>query len=125
MNVRQRALVALVAVFLFGCFAGAGSVYLWLGKAKASDSRFDRQRAHLELSRMLQLSPDQETRFGEIMDQSRRQFEAARAEMAPKFQAMRTETNKKILAILNDDQKKKFEAFLKERDARRKEREPH
>jgi len=119
MNIRQRALAALVAVFLIGCAAGGGAAYLFLGKARASeDSRGNRLS---KLAEVLHLSQQQEVQLREIMAESRRRFEAARAEAAPKFQAIRTETDKKIFAILSEEQKKKFEVFLKEMDSRKKE----
>ena len=67
----------------------------------------------------LQLSPDQDKRYREIMDESRKQLEAVRAESAPKAAAVRAEMNKKLLAILNGEQKAKFEVFVKEMEARR------
>ncbi len=122
MNVRQRALAALVAVFLIGSIAGGGVVYLFLGKARASETwSGGRPHGGLKLGEVLQLSKEQEVQFRKIMAESRQRFEAARAETAPKFQAIRMETDKKIFAILNEEQKKKFEAFLKEKDAQRRE----
>ena len=122
MNVRQRAFAALAAVFLIGSAAGGGAVYLFLGKARASENlRGGRQHGSSKLVEVLQLSQQQEVQFREIMAESRRRFEAARAETAPKIQAIRMETDKKIFAILNEEQKKKFEAFLKEMDSRKKE----
>ena|SRR2546425_12419288 len=119
MNVRQRALAALVAVFLIGCAAGGGATYLFLGKARASEN--SRGGRLSKLTEVLHLSQQQEAQLREIMAESRRRFEAARAETAPRFQAIRMEADKKIFAILNEEQKRKFEAFLKEMDSRKKE----
>ncbi|HEY3129517.1 MAG TPA: hypothetical protein VGL91_08665 [Acidobacteriota bacterium] len=119
MNVRQRAIAALVAVFLIGCAAGGGAAYLFLGKTRASEN--SRASRLAKLAEVLHLSQQQEAQLREIMAESRRRFDAARAETAPKFQAIRMETDKKIFAILNEEQKKKFEAFLKEMESRKKE----
>ncbi len=80
---------------------------------------------------LLQLTPEQERRFREIMSESRKQLDqlrteeapkldAIRAEEAPKLEAIRAETNRKLRAILNQEQQNKFETFLKEMESRRR-----
>ncbi len=121
MSDRIRALVVLVAVFLLGCVVGAGAVFVWGNKVVvAGGPRGDAYgRGPQRLVERLQLSPDQEARFREIMAESRKQLEAVRAESAPKAAAIRADMNKQVLALLSDEQKKKFEEFLKEVEARR------
>ncbi|HEY2933544.1 MAG TPA: hypothetical protein VGK99_17525 [Acidobacteriota bacterium] len=118
MRDRQRALAVLLAVFLLGGIAGAGSFYLWLGpKVRANPDQTSRsERRHPKLSEELGLSKEQDVRFKEIMTQSRQQYELIRKEVSPRFQAVKAETDKKIRSILNDEQKVKFEAFLKRMD---------
>jgi hypothetical protein len=129
MTDRPRALAVLIAVFLAGCIVGAGGYYFWLKKTAApafQGREIDRPPRGPERQRrpdFLQLTPEQQKRFGEIMAESRKQLDALRNEQAPKFDAIRSETNGKLRAILNEEQKKKFEAFLKEMESRR-EREP-
>jgi Spy/CpxP family protein refolding chaperone len=78
---------------------------------------------------LLQLTPEQESRFREIMSESRKQLdhlrleeapklEALRAEEAPRLDAIRAETNRKLKAILNQEQQNKFESSLKEMENR-------
>jgi predicted secreted Zn-dependent protease len=73
----------------------------------------------MRLVERLQLSPDQEKSVREILSESRKQMEALRAESAPRFSAIRAEMDRKIEALLNDQQKQKFREFLKEMTARR------
>ena len=124
MSSRLRALSVLVAVFLTGAVIGSGSLYLWLKSHPASRPIPDRMFAypHHRLPELLQLSPGQEARFRDIMDESRQKFDAAWTESAPKFGTIRAEMHAKILAILDNEQKKRFETFLKEMETLRGDR---
>jgi len=86
--------------------------------------RAERQIAQLE---SLKLSADQKSKLTEVflwsakrMDSLRTtltdagDFNAMRAKMAP----MQAETSKKVNALLNDEQKKGYEAILEERRSR-------
>lgn len=121
MSSRLRALSVLIAVFLSGAVIGGAITYLWLGNHFASRPFADRifARSRHKLPELLQLSPGQETRFREIMDESRQKYVAAWNESTPRFGAIRSEMHAKILAILDEEQKKNFQAFLKEAEARR------
>ena len=116
MSSRLRALSVLIAVFLTGMVIGSGSLHLWLKSHPAYRPIPDRMFAysHHRLPELLQLSPEQERRFREIMGESRQKFDAAWTECAPKFGTIRAEMHAKILAILDNEQKKRFETFLKE-----------
>ena len=125
MKDRPRALAVLIAVFLTGCIVGSGGSYYWLRKSPGSRIRGrenvrgyypERQR----LPELLQLTPDQEKRFEEIMTESRSQLDALRTTEAPKIEAIRSETNRKLSSILNEAQQKKFAAFLREMESRRR-----
>ena len=120
MSSRVRALSVLIAVFLLGLVIGSGSVYLWLEKHPGSGPIPDRMGGrHHRLAEFLQLSPEQEVRLREIMDESRRKFAPAWTESAEKFREIRAEMDAKIFAILNEDQKKRFHTFLKDMELRR------
>ena len=68
----------------------------------------------------LQLTSEQENRFREIIAESRKQLDQLRADEAPKIGAIRAETNRKLKAILNQEQQNKFESFIKEMESRRR-----
>jgi len=147
MNARVRALAVLVAVFLFGFSAGLAvyhavksNVPSALTAAPGGPNRPPGRERGPRLPELLDLSASQRAQFESIMKEIRRQFEAVRTEqmkkldpidaefrpkfdavreeMAPKFDAVRAEMNRRIAGILNEEQKKKFEAFQKEREAR-------
>jgi Spy/CpxP family protein refolding chaperone len=133
---RPRALAVLIAVFLVGAIAGAAGSYYWL-KPNTEVQTHRRQdgpqgvqgrQRWMELLHALQLTPEQDARFKEIMMDSwkqmeplrkqgeplRKQMDAIRVEQMRQIEAIRADTNRKISAILNPEQKKQFEAFLKE-----------
>jgi Spy/CpxP family protein refolding chaperone len=140
---RPRALAVLIAVFLVGCLAGASGSYYWLKKEVDVRNRHrdegppgpqGRQR-WMQLLHSLQLTSEQDAQFKEIMTESRKQVDPLWKQQEPllkqmdplrkqldvmrdaqfdKLDAIRAETNRKLLAILNPEQKKLFEAFLKE-----------
>ncbi|MBN1569045.1 MAG: periplasmic heavy metal sensor [Acidobacteria bacterium] len=137
MTDRPRALAVLIAVFLVGAIAGASGSYFWLKQKTEAPGNHRRQdgppdiqgrQKWMNLLRSLQLTPEQDARFKEIMMESwkemeplrkqgeplRRQMDAMRAEQMRKIEAIRIETNNKISAILSPEQRKKFEEFLKE-----------
>ena len=143
MTDRPRALAVLIAVFLVGAIAGAAGSYYWVKRNTVAQNHHEqegppgfqgRQRWY-EFLRSLQMTPEQDARFREIMMDSRKQMEELRKQMEPlekqmnamweeqmpKLEAIRAETNRKFAALLNPEQKKKFDAFLKEsEDVRRR-----
>jgi hypothetical protein len=137
MTDRPRALAVLIAVFLLGCIVGSGGMYFGLRHYKSLDTKVSQnfppgpQQGRQRLRELLQLTPDQETQFGKIMAESRKQMEAVRvqdqpqiekifSEQQPKIEAIFAETNKKLMAALNPDQQKKFESLQKEMNSRRR-----
>jgi hypothetical protein len=126
MSDRLRALTVLVAVFLLGCMVGATCFLVWGGKVVAArGSRgepFSRGDRPMRLVERLQLSPDQEAVVRTILAESRKQMDAVRAESTPRTAVIRADMDKKISAVLNDEQKKKFDEFRKEMESRRGDR---
>lgn len=137
MSDRPRALAVLVAVFLLGGVVGSAGFYYWFGKPQ--NVPFANGRNGLQpmserpptLAERLELTPDQEKQYKEIMSETWKQFDslrteqeetrrALRAKQAPKIEEIWAETNRKFSAILNQEQKKKFDAFLKEMETMRK-----
>jgi hypothetical protein len=125
MNDRPRALAVLISIFVAGCIIGAIGFFLWAKKMpqappfRGNPSGFPSARGGPErprLPQILQLTPEQTTRFREIMEESRHQIEALWIDQEPKIEAIRSETNRKLSKILNEEQKKKYDGFLKEMD---------
>jgi protein CpxP len=79
----------------------------------------ERQQAQLDaMTQAVGLTPDQVTQVKAINADSMQKMMALRssggdpADMRPKMMAMRTEQQAKIKAILTDDQKPKYDAYL-------------
>jgi Spy/CpxP family protein refolding chaperone len=117
MKNRLRALAVILAVLLIGCLLGIGG-YHFLGRgldnqAAVSDAR--RIQSHTgRLASRLQLTKEQEEQLKAILEDSRRQINTGRAEWESNMQAIRAKTNKKISAILNDEQRRMFQQYLNE-----------
>lgn len=134
MTDRPRALAVLIAVFLLGSVLGIGGSYYWLKKqTTAWPAGFARNFPPMpprsaggrpRFTDMLDLTPDQERKFREIMADSRNQLEALRIEQVPKLEAIRDETNRRLMSILNDEQKAKFEEIRKGMEFRGGDRRP-
>jgi len=117
MKNRTRALAAIFAVLLIGCLLGVAGYHYW-GRGLQKHSAFsDAQRAQGHAGRLadrLQLTKEQKAQLNAILEDSRRQIDAGRKELESKMQTIRTQTNEKIAAILNDEQRKNFLQFLGE-----------
>ena len=141
MTDRPRALAVLITVFLLGCIIGSAGFYYWFGRSQeipdvpaASGRGEPPQMPERPKLPDLQLTPEQEERFREIMAESRKQTQPLiierqemekelRARQGPEFNEIWAETNRKFRDILTEEQKTQYDAFWKEREEIWKERE--
>jgi hypothetical protein len=124
MNNRVRALESLVAIFLLGLIIGLGGTLLWVDRGPQNTNTCQRswiggRRNPVKLSDLLHLTPEQDAKIKAIFDDTRRQSATLSKEMGPKFEAIRAQTNGRIAALLNDEQKKIWEEYLRHRDESR------
>jgi Spy/CpxP family protein refolding chaperone len=72
-----------------------------------------------QLTQTLSLTPDQQTQVKALLQERRGKMEALRSSANPptreQMQAIRKDTDAKISALLNDDQKTKFAAWQQQR----------
>ena len=122
MTTRKRALTVLIAAFVLGCLVGTAGFRQWeqwdIGRA-AFRSDFRGMDRLPQLEHHLQLTPDQQAKLKTIYDDLRRQLDAQRAEIDSRNDTLRKETNSRIAAILNVEQIKKFEEYIKDAEGRR------
>ena len=115
MKNRTRAVEVIVAVLLIGCILGIVGYHFYergFG-TKPAISTAGHVSGHAgRLADRLQLTKEQERQLGEILEDSRRQIETDRKAFDSKLQETRAKTNERIAAILNDEQKKKFQQIL-------------
>ena len=117
MKNRTRALAAIFAVLLIGCLLGMTGYHFWGRGLQKHSAVSDAQRTQGHAGRLadrLQLTKEQKAQLNAILEDSRRQIDAGRKELELKMQTIRAQTNEKIAAILNDEQRKNFQQFLGE-----------
>ncbi len=139
MKERPRAIAALIAVFLFGCLVGAGGAAIWLKKASVPEQgRMDFREGPMKngpmprpepmnFRELLQLTPEQDEAFKQILGESRRKMTEFRKEtdefhrgQDARIQDIITEMNRRLNAVLDEGQKKKFASWQKEFENRRR-----
>jgi uncharacterized protein HemX len=118
MKNRARALAVLIAVLLAGFILGIAGFHFWQKRPlQYRDFPFSSrvQSRPDGLAEQLQLTADQQQQLKAILEDSRRQIEAGSVEMEKKLEGIRTQTNDRIAAMLNDEQKK-FGQYITEGD---------
>jgi periplasmic protein CpxP/Spy len=136
---RPRAIAVLIAVFLLGCLAGSAGSYFWFKKSQDSVRRSQEfndgamrngtmpRPEPMNFKEILQLTPEQDARFKQILGESRKQMtefrkqtDAFHFEQDAKIKTVISEVNLKLNAILNEEQKKKFAAWQKDFESKRR-----
>jgi Spy/CpxP family protein refolding chaperone len=110
MKTRTSALAVIIAVFLIGSLVGIAGYHFYernLSMQSAVPDSTGVQRHGGRLADQLQLSEVQKAQLNAILEDSRRKIDAG-------MQSIRNDTNEKIRAILNDEQKKSFQRILTE-----------
>ena len=116
-SMSRKVWLTVIGVFLFGCVTGASldSVYR-LAAGSVSSRRAGDDKDH---------EREKEARFQEMKsdlkltdEQARNDFRALRTEIKPRFDAIRQTSRTKIRALLTPEQQQRFDAVIKERDAK-------
>ncbi len=124
MNSRKSAIAVMIAVLLIGCLLGAFGAWLWEKRtenALNANGRYIEHDYSIRIFERLQITSEQETMLQEILEESRREILACRAEMQDKMDVIRSNANEKIAAILDENQRSMFERLLKESELLRRE----
>jgi Spy/CpxP family protein refolding chaperone len=104
-SVRLWATVVLIAVFIIGAASGAA---LWHVCMKPKRPHHPPMMGHIPTDE-LNLTDDQQQKVEKIFESYRPQLDAVLNETFPKVRAINEEIEKKVLDLLTDEQKKKFE----------------
>ena len=124
-NTRLKIWLVVLGVFILGCVTGAAldSVYrIKAGNDRGSDyrgGRRDRKDIFEEMKRDLNLNEQQATEIRAILDSTRNEYRQLKAEVEPRYDAIRQQGRARIRALLNPEQQQRFDAQIAERDARR------
>jgi Spy/CpxP family protein refolding chaperone len=119
---REAALLVLV-VFLLGVLLGGLGNHLWgervWGRQNLPGSP-TRDQFINDLTREVQLTPDQQQQLGVIVDDTRAKIHTAYAPADAQREQLRQQGRARIRAILTPEQLPKFEAFMQRLDEQRK-----
>jgi len=108
----------LVGVFVLGAITGAALSGLYRSRASGSETREKAMHERFEnMRRELSLTDEQTTAVRAIIDETRKEYRALRAELRPRFEEPRQKARKRIRALLTPDQQKKFDAMVAQQDA--------
>ncbi len=115
-----------ILVFVLGGVSGAVGHYLYSVHVKAATPTGQQRFKEIVdgMARELNLDAQQKESLKAIFAQTRQQvrslnqeykpqYEALNKQYKPRFEAIRDESDEKIRKILRDDQRPRFEAFLK------------
>ena len=113
--------LAVVGVFILGCVTGVSldSVYRLRSGNNEARSRRGKEEVFEQMKRDLNLNEQQAGQIRAILDETREEYRQLRAEVRPRYDAVRQSARTKIRALLTPEQQQKFDAKIAERDARR------
>ena len=117
---RRRAAMAMAAVFIAGTVLGLAATRVYdqrLGRRGQDIDSPDeyRQRLLRNLTANLALDPGQQEAVDEILGEIGHRFRAVRDAIEPEFDAIRSERAERIMALLDQVQRAKYESILEKR----------
>jgi len=106
-----------ILIFLLGGIAGAVTHYLYCNQVKpkttAVPARKSQDEIINEMAQFLKLDLSQKESLKTIFDESRKRYRELNLQYQPQYKAIRSETNERIKSLLRDDQKLRFEEWIK------------
>lgn len=124
-SLKTKIWAAVIGVFILGCATGAALSSLYYLKASSNARQMKNKKESFldELRRDLSLTDEQAAQIRLILDQTNEQFRQLRAEVRPRYEAIRQSARARIRAVLNPEQRAIFDAKIAQKDARRNEGE--
>jgi len=124
-NVKQRAALWVVVVFLLGASLGSVSGYLFAAHSHADTKPVlsdDARRAQKveRLTKDLNLNADQQKQLDDAIRDAQVKFKAIRDASQPQIDATRAQAREKVRGFLTPEQRTKYETYLSQLDAERK-----
>ena len=121
---RRQALVALAGLFVLGVVSGGLGAHLYYARSldrPPGPPPFFTRFMGPRLERLLELTPEQQVQMREILDESRREAEALRRDLAPRMHEVMERGESRIRELLTAEQLERFEG-LQRRHRRRSDR---
>jgi esterase/lipase len=125
----RTAALWIAAVFILGAALGGVAGYLMahhrlLSQQAVLSDDAKRHQKIADLTKLLSLTPDQQTQIDAVFIDTQTQFQAAHKQADQQIEAVRQKARDRIRAVLTSEQIPKFEEFLRKLDADRKSRSP-
>ena len=125
---KQRAALWVAVVFLLGVSLGGVVGYVFAHRSVSANAPLTAQERRArkveELTRMANLTPDQQHQLEGILTQLHGEYKALHEQSDIQIDQARQKGRNQIRAILTPEQKPKFEEFLKKMDEERKRNAP-
>jgi len=116
-NTTLKVWLVLVVVFILGSFTG-GAVTGFYRTMSRPDRNSGRDKME-KLRRDLSLTDEQMKSVSTILDETKNEYKALRAEVKPRVDEPRQKSRDRIRALLTPEQQQKFDAFVAQQDAQR------
>jgi Spy/CpxP family protein refolding chaperone len=125
---KQRAALWVAVVFLLGVSLGGVVGYIFAHRSVSANAPMTaaERRAHKveELTRVANLTPEQQQQLDGILTQVHSEYKAVREQSDAQIDQARQKGRTQIRAILTPEQRPKFEEFLRKMDEERKRNAP-
>jgi hypothetical protein len=108
----------LLLVFLAGAVIGGFADHMYVERrahVHQTPEQF-RQKLVADLEKRLSLQPAQVDQINKIFDATGERFKAIHAKIEPDIEALRTDHDNRVRAILNDQQRVEYDKWRAERD---------
>ena len=114
--------VLILVIFLLGVLLGGVGDHLWGAHlwSRGQRSISHRDRIITDLTRDLQLTPDQLKQVTSIVDDTQAQIHTLYGTLDTQREQIRQQARERIRGVLTDTQKAEFDAFMKKLDEERK-----
>ncbi len=119
MTSTKKALLTIIVSFLLGAVVGYFGFRLIPVSPTQKVARSGFQRLKTDLRERLSLTDVQQLRLDSLLQKRKTPFNAFRDQMSIQYRNMREETRDSIRQILTEEQKARFEVFVKELDQQR------
>ena len=125
-EVRKKAAIWLVLVFVLGAATGGLFGYNLAHRSYAAtkappQSEAERRAKKVaEMTQEIGLSPDQAQKVDSLIGDAQREIRGIRDQSEAQVDAVRMKTREAIRVFLSDEQKPKFEGYVRRLDAERK-----
>jgi Spy/CpxP family protein refolding chaperone len=121
---RLKVWLVLVGVFLLGSVTGAALSGVYRARSEGGRrAERDPGKALEKMRGELNLTDEQAAQINTIINETRNEFRALRAEARPRYDAIRQKERERIRGILNAEQQQKFDQMIARKDARREKHE--